>query len=348
MIDRRQFLRRTGMGAGALAMLGPAGLLAACGSDEAATPAASGTGSATSGSAPATLTPLRMQSAWVSDAEFMGYYIALDKGYYSAAGLDYTYLPGGPDVIPETTLLAGQAEVALTTVEGVAKLVADEGAKLKIIGTQYQKNPAGVVSLKANNITEPKDLIGRTLAIAPVGQITFEALFAANNLDIADVTIVPYAYDPTPLLEGEIDASGDFVTNVPFTIQEKGGDPTSFLLYDYGLKLYNDAVVVQEEYLAEHRAELVSFLRASRQGWDENFKDTTAYIPLLKEGFGKDTGRSAANEEYFNKAQQDLIEHPDGVYAMTADDIDANIETLQRFGIQVDASLFDTSLLEEI
>jgi ABC-type nitrate/sulfonate/bicarbonate transport system substrate-binding protein len=344
MIDRRQFLRRSGIGAGGLVLAGgPLGLLAGCGTGSSD---AASSSPATSGG-PARTT-LRMQSAWVSDAEFMGYYIALDKGYYTAENIDYTYIPGGPDVIPETTLLAGQAELALTTVEGVAKLVADEGAKLKIIGAQYQKNPSGVVSLEANGITEPKDLIGRTLAIAPVGQITFEALFAANNLDIKDVTIVPYAYDPTPLLQGEIDASGDFVTNVPFTITEKGGKPTSFLLYDYGLVLYNDVVVVQEDFLEENRAALVSFLRASRKGWDENFKDTKAYVPLLKEGFGKDTGRSAANEEFFNDAQMPLIQHTGGVFTMTDEDIASNLETLQRFGIDVDESLFDTSLLDEI
>jgi ABC-type nitrate/sulfonate/bicarbonate transport system substrate-binding protein len=344
MTSRRQFLFRSGMAAGGLTLAGgPVALLSACGNDS---QASSSDGGSSGGSGK--LSTLRMQSAWVSDAEFMGYYIALDKGYYEAAGIKYTYLPGGPDVIPETTLLAGQAELALTTVEGVAKLVADEGAKLKIIGAQYQKNPSGVVSLEGNGIHEPKDLIGRTLAIAPVGQITFEALFAANGLNIKDVKIVPYAYDPTPLLKGEIDASGDFVTNVPFSIREKGGKPTSFLLYDYGLVLYNDVVVVQEDYLKDHREELVGFLRASRKGWDENFKDTNAYVPLLKNGFGKDTGRSAANEEYFNNAQKPLIQHKGGVYTMTEVDIANNLETLHRFGIKVDKSLFDTSLVAEI
>ena len=338
MINRRQFIVNTG----SLSLLAGAGsLLAACGSDDASSdPSPESDGQK--------LTPLRMQSAWVSDAEFMGYFVALGKGWYAEEGLNYTYLPGGPDVIPETTLLAGQAEVALTTVEGVAKLVADEGAKLKIIGTQYQKNPAGVVSLVGTGISGPADLVGKTLAIAPVGQITFEALFEINGIDISDVDIVPYAYDPTPLLQGEIDASGDFVTNVPFSIEEQGGDPTSFLLYDYGLVLYNDTVVVEESYLEEHREELIGFLRASRRGWEENFTDTDAYIPMLKEGFGKDTGRSAENEEYFNAAQKDLIEHPNGIYAMTDEDIDANLDTLGRFGITADRSLFVTDLLDEI
>ena len=298
--------------------------------------------------ASAELRTLRMQSAWVSDAEFMGYFVAFDQGWYEEEGLDYVYLPGGPDVIPETTLLAEQADVALTTIEGVAKLVQDEGAPLKVIGTQYQKNPSGVVSLVGNNITTPEDLAGRTLAISPVGQITFEAFFALNDMDISDVDIVPYAYDPTPLVNGEVDATGDFVTNVPFSIMEAGGDPTSFLLYDYGLKFYNDTVVVREDTLEERRDDLVAFLRASRRGWVENFVDTTAYIPMLKDTFGADTGRSAANEEYFNDAQKPLIEHADGIFALSEEGIAENIETLALVGITASPDLFVTDLLEEI
>ena len=47
-----------------------------------------------------------MQAAWINDAEFMGYFIAIDKGWYTEEGLDLTYLSGGPDVIPESSLLS--------------------------------------------------------------------------------------------------------------------------------------------------------------------------------------------------------------------------------------------------
>jgi hypothetical protein len=82
------------------------------------------------------------------------------------------------------------------------------------------------------------------------------------------VNIVPYAYDPTPLIQGEIDASLDFTTNVPYTISQQGVEAVSFLLYDYGFTIYNDTVVVTEEVLAEKRDLLVAWLRASRRGWD--------------------------------------------------------------------------------
>ena len=103
-----------------------------------------------------------------------------------------------------------------------------------------------------------------------------------SGVDRASVNIVPYAYDPTPLIKGEIDASLDFTTNVPFTIKQAGADATSFLLYDFGFTIFNDTVVVTEETLKTKRKEIVSFLRASRKGWEENLKDPAAYPPTFE------------------------------------------------------------------
>jgi len=57
---------------------------------------------------------IAFQSIWINDPEFSGYFIALDKGYYKAEGLAVDYLPGGPDVIPQASLLTGKADIALT------------------------------------------------------------------------------------------------------------------------------------------------------------------------------------------------------------------------------------------
>src|SRR5262245_14102929 len=100
----------------------------------------------------AAATPLAFQASWINDAEFAGYYVALDKGWYAEAGLDLTYLPGGPDVIPESAIAAGKADLTLTTPDTTVQAITDQGAKFKIIGAQYQKNPLGVVSLASKPI----------------------------------------------------------------------------------------------------------------------------------------------------------------------------------------------------
>lgn len=292
--------------------------------------------------------PFAMQAAWINDAEFAGYFLAMDQGYYAAEGLDLTYLSGGPDVIPESTIVAGRADLALTTPDTTIKAIAEQGAKFKIIGAQYQKNPIGIVSLAKNPITTPAEMVGKTIAVPPVNTISVEAMLAMNNIDRASVNIVPYAYDPTPLIKGEIDASLDFTTNVPYTIKTMGEDATSFLLYDFGYTIYNDTIVVTEETLASKRAELVAWLRASRKGWAENLVDPAAWPPKWEATHFAGTGRSIDNEVYFNTAQKPLIDSPAGIFAMTEDGIAGNLEALAKVGIMGTRDMFDTTLLEEI
>lgn len=295
-----------------------------------------------------TLTPFTFQASWINDAEFAGYFTAIDKGYYKDQGLDLTYLSGGPDVIPESSLIAGKADVTLTTPDTTVLAIATQGAPFKIIGAQYQKNPIGIVSLASNPIKTPEDMVGKTIAVPPVNVVSVEAMLKISGVDRAAVNIVPYAYDPTPLIKGEIDASLDFTTNVPFTIKQAGPDAESFLLYDFGFTIYNDTVVTTTDILASKRKELVAFLRASRMGWEENLKDPAAYPPTFADTWFKGTGRSIENEVFFNTAQKPLIEAAGGIYAMTEEDIAKNIAALAAVGVTATRDMFDTTLLEEI
>lgn len=292
--------------------------------------------------------PLTMQAAWVNDAEFMGYFIGLDSGLYKAEGLDLKYLSGGPDVIPESSVLSRKADLALTTVETALKLATTQGAPLVIIGTQYQKSPIGIVSLASKPIRTPADLVGKTIAVPPVNRLTLDALLKRNGIDKSRLRIVPYAYDPTPLLKGEIDGSLDFTTNVPYTLKLKGAEPVSFLLADHKLPLFNDVVVVTKDTLGARRKDLVAFLRASRKGWDENFKDPAAWPPKFKDSWFKGTGRSVDNEIYFNTAQKPLMQHPQGIYTMSDDAIAHCIEALAAINVKATPAHFDTSVLKEV
>ena len=288
---------------------------------------------------------IRMQSPWINDAEFIGYFIAIENGYYKDFGIDYEYLPGGPEIVADSVLLVKNAEIALTTPDVTINAIIKQNAPFKIIGTQYQKNPLGIVSLKENEINSPQDLIGKTLAVPPANQLTIKAFLKINNIDIHDLRIVPYQYDPTPLLNGEVDATLDFVTNVPFTIKERGGNPTSFLLYDFGFQIFNDTVVVREDTLTENRELLSLWLKASRKGWEENFRNPEKYPTLFSSTYFEGTGRSVENEIFFNKAQKSLIQAESGIFSMSEESIENNIRSLKAVGIDANRDMFVTGLL---
>jgi len=294
-------------------------------------------------------TVFNFQSIWLNDPEFLGYMIAIDKNYYADEGLKVNYLPGGPNLIPEGSLLAGKADIALTNVITTAKAVVEKGAPLKIIGTQYQKSPAGFVSLAATGISEPKDLIGKTVAVSTIASSTVQAFLKLHNIAQDKLRIVPYQFNPTPLINGEVDAVIDFVTQMPFLVEKASGKKASyFLLYDYGMQLYIDLVVVTEETLKTKRAELVKFMRASRKGWKENFTDPLKYPALYHDTWFKGTGSTLDAENYFNSTQLPLMDHPQGLYAMTEDGIQRNLDALAKLGIDGKRAMFDTTLLAEI
>lgn len=294
-------------------------------------------------------TTFNFQTVWLNDPEFLGYMIAIDNGYYAAEGLTVNYIPGGPDVIPEGALLSGRADIALTTPLSTIEAIAKKGAPFKIIGTQFQKAPDGIISLKSSNISSPKDLVGKQVACPPLSQPTFKAMLAANGVAEADVRIVPYTFDPTPLATGTVDAVFDFVTQTPFLVEQSSGKEVSFfLVWDFGLPLYVDLVTVTEETLAARRADLVKFLRASRKGWAENNADLEKYPKLYHDTWFKGVGSTLEAELYHNKAQVPLMEHPQGLYVMDAEGIDRNLDALAKVGVTGSRDMFDTTLVAEI
>jgi ABC-type nitrate/sulfonate/bicarbonate transport system substrate-binding protein len=292
---------------------------------------------------------LIFQADWLNDPEFLGYMIAIDNGYYKAEGLSVEYLSGGPSLIPEGVLLSGKADVALTNSLTTAKAIFEKSAPLVVIGTQYQKSPLGVISLASKNISSLKDLIGKTIACPTISESVLVAALKLANIPQKDVRIVPYAFDPTPLINGDVDAVADFVTQLPFLVEQKSGQKvSSFLFWDVGLPLYMDLLVVTKDTLKSRRPDLVKFLRASRQGWKENFADPKKYPPLFDQTWFNGLGSTPEAELYFNSTQLGLMENPKGFFSMSEADIKRNLEALAGLSIKATAEMFDTSLLAEL
>jgi ABC-type nitrate/sulfonate/bicarbonate transport system substrate-binding protein len=295
------------------------------------------------------LDKLNFQSIWLNDPEFIGYMIAIDNGYYSVEGLSVNYMPGGPDVIPEGSLLSGKADISLTHLTGVVKAVTEKGAPLKVIGTQYQKSPVGVISLEESKITQPKDLIGKTVACPPLSIATFLAMLKVEGVPKEKVRVVPYTFSPVPLARGEVDAVVDFVIELPFLAEQKSGKKTSyFLLSDAGMPLFIDLVTVTSDTLKNKRSLLVKFLRASRKGWVENNADPLKYPARYANSWFKGNGSSLEAENFHNKAQIPFMANPKGLFALDPAAIDASLAALEHVGLKGSKEIFDLTLLAEV
>lgn len=335
------------------ATLVAAGLvLAACGSDDdAAEASADGSGAA----AAADHGDITVQLSWIKNAEFAGEFFADANGYYDEAGFGEVTLNAGPGAT-ESIVLAGGADFGLTNAVTVGQVIAEEEAPLKIVGTTYQKNPFTILSLAdGGDIATPADLVGKRIGVQAGGNETlFDALLAANDIDPADVEKVPVEYDPSPLVNGDVDGFLAYITNESITVESAGNEVTNLLFADNGLPFVAESIIATEETIAERPDMVKAFLEAEIRGWQDALADPEEGARLAVEEYGADLDLDLEKEIAQATTQNDLLivteeTEANGIFTISDELVQQNIDTLATAGIDVTAEqLFDLSLLTEL
>jgi NitT/TauT family transport system substrate-binding protein len=250
---------------------------AACGGDDDEASSPSGGETSASGQ----LTPVKLQLQWVTQAQFAGYFAAVDQGFYKDAGLDVEILEGGVDIVPQTVLAQGQADYAIAWVPKALQS-REQGAGITDVGQVFQRSGTLQVSFKDKNITTSADLKGKKVGNWGFGN-EFE-LFAGMTkagLDPSkDVTLVQQQFDMQALLKGDIDAAQAMTYNEYAQVLEAENPDTGELYTpedfnainwnDEGTAMLQDAIWASTEKLESDKAyqdQTVKFLKASYQGW---------------------------------------------------------------------------------
>src|ERR1700739_353199 len=102
-----------------------------------------------------------IQLKWVAQAQFAGYFVAKDKGFYKEAGLDVTIKPGGPDVAPPQVIAGGGADVVVDWMPS-ALASREKGVPLVNISQTFKRSGLELVCRKDTGIKKPEDLKGKT------------------------------------------------------------------------------------------------------------------------------------------------------------------------------------------
>ena len=322
--------------------------LAACSSSDGGSDAGSSSG------ASADFGDLSVQLSWIKNEEFSGEFFADSKGYYTDAGFSEVTLTAGPST-GTAELLSGSADVALSDAVSVGTVVANEEAPLKIIGTTFQKNPFTILSLAdGGNIATPEDMIGKKIGVQASNTSLFEALLAANDIDASQVTVVPVEYDPSVLVNGDVDGFVAYLTNEAITVAAEGNEVTNLPFADNGLPFVAETVTVTDQSIAENRDALKAFLVAEIKGWSDAVNDPEAGAQLALTDYGKDLGLVEANSIAGAKAQAEQLVVSDeteenGLFTISDDLQKETVASLATAGIDVSVDdLFDMSLLEEV
>jgi len=284
-------------------------------------------------------TPINLQLQWFAQAQFAGYYAAVDQGFYTDEGLDVSILEGAVEIVPQQVVASGQAEFGIAWVPK-ALVSNEEGAGLVNIGQVFQRSGTLMVSWADTGITEPADWAGRTVGNWGFGN-EFELTAAIEKFNVADVELVAQNFDMEALLNREIDAAEAMTYNEYAQVLEATNEATGSLYQpsdlnvidfnEVGTAMLQDAIWVSEDWLADNEDIAEKFLRASFRGWIYCRDNPDSCVDIVLEA-GPTLGRSHQTWQ-MNEINALIWPSPNGIGVMDQSLWDQTIEVANGQGV---------------
>jgi NitT/TauT family transport system substrate-binding protein len=318
--------------------------LAACGGDEDGEEGAGGGETAEAGAQPQQMDEVTLQLKWVTQAQFAGYYAALEQGYYEDEGLDVTIRPGGPDIVPEQVVLGGQAEFGIDWVDNLLA-TRDQGGNIQQIAQVFARSGMTEITWKDSGIDDIKELRGKKVGVWLGGNE--HKLFAAltkNGINPRrDAEIVAQPFDMNLFLNREVDAAAAMTYNELAQVLETENPETGelytlddlnvFKMSDLGTGALEDDIFVTEEWIADEANQDIAkrFLKASFKGWiycRDNPDDCVQYVLDAGPTLGEGHQRWMMNE--INKL---IWPNESGIGILNEDDWNTTVEIAKTYGI---------------
>ncbi|MAY88850.1 MAG: nitrate ABC transporter substrate-binding protein [Pseudooceanicola sp.] len=241
-----------------------------------------------------------LQLKWVTQAQFAGYYVALEKGFYEEEDLNVTIKPGGPDIAPTQVIAGGGADVVIDWMPS-ALAAREKGLPLVNIAQPFKSSGMMLTCLKESGVTSPDDFPGTTLGVWFFGN-EYPFLSWMSQLGIpteggADgVEVLKQGFNVDPLLQKQAACISTMTYNEYWQVIDAGigeDELVTFKYEDQGVATLEDGLYVMEENLSdpEFVDGMVRFVRASMKGWKyaEENPDEAAEIVLEYDETGAQT-----------------------------------------------------------
>jgi NitT/TauT family transport system substrate-binding protein len=248
---------------------------------------------------------LRLQ--WTHQAQFAGFYVAKEHGFYKARGLDVTIGAGGIGFNVPALVATEKEDFGIWMGDQVLLAFDQQKLPIKAIGTVFKRSLACFMVKADSGIESPKDFRGKRIGVYPGfdTETIYHELLRRYGVPQDQVTNYPAAYTLVPFIAGQVDVWPSYVINEPIVAQEQKVpvrllDPATF-----GINYYSDTIIVNERTLRERESTVKRFLEASEEGWryalshpEEAVDIVTKYDPSLDKHHQAEMLRAEA--EYLN------------------------------------------------
>jgi NitT/TauT family transport system substrate-binding protein len=231
-------------------------------------------------------TDVKFALDWKFEGPAAPYFVAIDKGYYKAEGLNVTIDTGPGSVAGIARVAAGTYPIGFFDINSLVKFRDQNPDKaVKAVLMVYDRPPFAIATLAKSGISKPKDLEGKVLG-APAADGAFaqwKAFVKENGIDDSKVKIdnVGFPVREPMLADGKVDAITGFSFSMDFNLRQKGIKPEdikTMLMADHGLVLYGNAIMVNPDYAKANPKVVAGFVRATIKGIIDTVKDPDAAI----------------------------------------------------------------------
>ncbi|MCW1956156.1 ABC transporter substrate-binding protein [uncultured Lentibacter sp.] len=241
-----------------------------------------------------------LQLKWVTQAQFAGYYVALDKGFYEEEGLNVTIKPGGPDIAPAQVIAGGGADVVLDWMPS-ALASREKGLDLVNIAQPFKSSGMMLTCRKDAGIASPADFPDKTLGVWFFGnEYPFLSWMSKLGLktdgSAGGVTVLKQGFNVDPLLQKQAACVSTMTYNEYWQVIDAGLSPEELVVFKYedeGVSTLEDGMYVLGSNLEDpaFKDKMVRFVRASMKGWKyaEANTDEAADIVLDNDASGAQT-----------------------------------------------------------
>ena len=214
---------------------------------------------------------IRFATDWYPQPEHGGYYNALVRGYYAAAGLDVEILPGNPRDNADRRIATGNAELGMSASD--TTLIAHEhGLPIVALTTTLQHDPQAVMVRADSPVKNFADLSDHKVAVA-VGIPWFQYLVLKYNLH--GVQVVPLTYTVANFIHDPTYIQQAFVTSEPYFTHKQGVEARVLPIRDSGYDAYR-VMMGSKDFVAKNPEAVHRFVDASLRGWRDYLQDPSA------------------------------------------------------------------------
>ncbi len=278
-----------------------------------------------------------LQLKWVTQAQFAGYYVAKDKGFYKAEKIDIAIKPGGPDIAPAQVIAGGGADVIIDWMPS-ALASREKGVPLVNIAQIFKRSGMMLTCRKDSGIKSPADFKGRTLGVWFFGnEYPFLSWMDKLGLKTAgaspDIKVLKQGFNVDPLLQKQADCISTMTYNEYWQVIDAGIKPDALLVYKYedqGVATLEDGLYTTEAKLkdAAMAARLARFLRASVRGWDYAIKNQAEAVKIVLANDATGAQKAPHQTRMMGEIAKLVADQPKGIGFLEPADYERTVSTL--------------------